>query len=228
MNPDRASDNAEARVLAEHAAAVQALSMDATDALQATLRDLRALLLVADPEAARRSVGFWGRLIGRDIRLRAEARMLRERSGVLLIRAEGQVARLREHHAALALRAERLNEAISALRAEMETLGRSSSEDGNDEQRQRQLARLTTLHATTVITASQLRLVAAGALAVAERHAQQLPRLALLLAQQRGVQSGDGQGMQLSSARQALDELEACIDHLPAPAKPANQTQEIP
>lgn len=226
MSPDRASD-AEARVLAEHAAAVQALGLDATEAVQTILRDLRALLLVADPDAARRSVGFWGRLIGRDIRLRAEARALRERSGVLLIRAESQVERLREHHAALTLRAERLNEAMSALRVEMESLARLPSTDGDD-RRQRQLAHLTTLHTTTALTASQLQLVAAGTRAVAERHAQQLPRLALLLAQQRGVQSGSGQGMQLSSARQALDELEACIDHLPAPAKPANQTQEIP
>lgn len=224
MNPDRV-EGAEARLLAEHAAAVQALGVDATEALQSTLRDLRALLLIADPQAARRSVGFWGRLIGRDIRLRAEAQALRERGGVLLIRAEGQVARLREHHATLALRAERLNEAMAALRAEMETMARSPSTDGDDERR---LAHLTTLHATTTITASQLQLLAAGALAVAERHAQQLPRLALLLSQQRGVRSGSQQGMQLSSARQALDELEACIEDLPSPAMPANQTQENP
>lgn len=224
MNPDRV-EGAEARLLAEHAAAVQALGVDATEALQSTLRDLRGLLLIADPQAARRSVGFWGRLIGRDIRLRAEAQALRERGGVLLIRAEGQVARLREHHATLALRAERLNEAMAALRAEMETMARSPSTDGDDERR---LAHLTTLHATTTITASQLQLLAAGALAIAERHAQQLPRLALLLSQQRGVRSGSQQGMQLSSARQALDELEACIEDLPSPAMPANQTQENP
>ncbi|MGN6224388.1 hypothetical protein [Pseudoxanthomonas sp.] len=227
MNPDRV-EGTEARLLAEHAAAVQALGVDATEALQSTLRDLRGLLLIADPQAARRSVGFWGRLIGRDIRLRAEAQALRERGGVLLIRAEGQVARLREHHATLALRAERLNEAMAALRAEMETMARSPSTDGDDERRQRRLAHLTTLHATTTITASQLQLLAAGALAIAERHAQQLPRLALLLSQQRGVRSGSQQGMQLSSARQALDELEACIEDLPSPAMPANQTQENP
>lgn len=224
MNPDRV-EGAEARLLAEHAAAVQALGVDATEALQSTLRDLRGLLLIADPQAARRSVGFWGRLIGRDIRLRAEAQALRERGGVLLIRAEGQVARLREHHATLALRAERLNEAMAALRAEMETMARSPSTDGDDERR---LAHLTTLHATTTITASQLQLLAAGALAIAERHAQQLPRLALLLSQQRGVRSSSQQGMQLSSAWQALDELEACIEDLPSPAMPANQTQENP
>lgn len=228
MSHDRAG-GAEAAVLAEHAAAVQALSVDATDALQATLRDLRALLLVADPHAARRGVGFWGRLIGRDIRLRAEARALGERSAVLLIRAEGQVTRLREHHAALAHRAERLNDAMAALRTEMEALARAPSVGDADEGgRERRLAHLATLHATSAITASQLQLIAAGALSVAERHAQQLPRLALLLAQQRGIQSGSGQGMQLSSARQALDELEACIRHLPSPAAPKNQTQEIP
>ncbi len=226
MNPDRDGD-AEARVLAEHAAAVQALNLDATDALHATLRDLRALLLIADPRAAGRSVGFWGRLIGRDIRLRAEARTLRERSGVLLIRAEGQVTRLREHHAALTLRAARLNEALSSLGSDIDALAGSPSRQGDDH-RERRLARLTTLHAAATITASQLQLLAAGAQTVAERHAQQLPRLALLLSQQRGAQSGSQQGMQLSSARQALDELEACIEHLPAPATPANQTQENP
>lgn len=227
MNPAPAGD-AEARVLAEHAAAVQVLGTGATDALQATLRDLRALLLIADPGAARRNAGFWGRLIGRDIRMDAEARALREGSGVLLLRAESQVARLREHHAALALRAERLNEALAGLRAEIEALSDPSSRDGEDDGRERRLARLGTLHATCAVTAGQLQLVAAGTLAVAERHAQQLPRLTLLLAQHRGVQSGSGQGMQLSSARQALDELEACIDHLPSPAKPENKTQEIP
>lgn len=76
--------------------------------------------------------------------------------------------------------------------------------------------------------------VAANALAIAERHAQQLPRLTVLLDQQLGVAAGAGHGMQLSSAMQTIDALEAHIEHLPAPpvvsATPARttHTQEAP
>ena len=45
--------------VAEHAAAIRALAQAGAGDLQATLRDLRTVLLSADPRALRRSVGFW-------------------------------------------------------------------------------------------------------------------------------------------------------------------------
>ena len=71
-------------------------------------------------------------------------------------------------------------------------------------------------------------------IAIAERHAQQLPRLTVLLDQQLGVAAGAGHGMQLSSAARAIDALEGHIEHLPAPppasaaAARTTHTQEAP
>ena len=46
--------------------------------IQATLRDLRTVLLSTDAGALRKSVGFLGRLLGRDIDLQAQSDALRE------------------------------------------------------------------------------------------------------------------------------------------------------
>lgn len=221
--------------LATHAAAIQALAQSSADDLQATLRDLRTVLLSADPRALRRSVGFWGRLIGRDIRLAAEARSLRERSGILLRQAGFEASRLRNQHATLATHARQLREACAQLQQEIDGLARQQAmEEGDTPAGSSRLAHLITLRSAYEITASQLDLVAANALAIAERHAQQLPRLTVLLDQQLGVAAGAEHGMQLSSAMRTIDALEAHIEHLPAPsvvpATPARATpaQEAP
>lgn len=220
----------EATVLADHAGAIRALGAADAGGLLETLRDLRAALLSADAHALRRSVGFWGRLIGRDIRLGAEARALRERSGVLLVRAQAQATRLRDQHAVLAGHAARLRQACALLQHDIDAQAAAFSGDAAPTPSAR-LDHLVALRTAYEITASQLDLVAANALAVAERHAQQLPRLAVLLDQQQGVAAGATQGMQLSSARRTIDELEAYIDHLPAPTTvqaPENPAQEVP
>ena len=217
--------------VAEHAAAIRALAQAGAGDLQATLRDLRTVLLSADPRALRRSVGFWGRLIGRDIRLAAEARSLRERSGILLRQAGFEASRLRNQHATLVTHAQQLREACAKLQHEIDGLAHqhATTEGGIP-----RLTHLITLRSAYEVTASQLDFVAANALAIAERHAQQLPRLTVLLDQQLGVAAGAGHGMQLSSAMQTIDALEAHIEHLPAPpvvsATPARttHTQEAP
>ncbi|TQM05772.1 hypothetical protein FB548_3515 [Pseudoxanthomonas sp. 3HH-4] len=221
--------------LAAHAAAIQALAQSGADDLQATLRDLRTVLLSADPRALRRSVGFWGRLIGRDIRLAAEARSLRERSGILLRQAGFEASRLRNQHAMLATHARQLREACAQLQQEIDGLARQQAmAEGDTPAGSLRLAHLITLRSAYEITASQLDLVAANALAIAERHAQQLPRLTVLLDQQLGVAAGADHGMQLSSAMRTIEALEAHIEHLPAPsvvsATPARATpaQEAP
>lgn len=220
----------EATTLADHAGAIRALGAADTGGLLETLRDLRAVLLSADARALRRSVGFWGRLIGRDIRVEAEARALRERSGVLLVRAQAQAARLRDQHAVLTGHATRLRRACALLQHDIDAQADAVAGQAPTASPAR-LDHLVALRAAYEITARQLELVAANALAVAERHAQQLPRLAVLLGQQQGVAAGVVQGMQLSSARRTIDELEACIDHLPAPnavPAPENPAQEVP
>lgn len=209
--------DADAIGLAEHAAAIRALAQAGAGDLQATLRDLRTVLLSADPRALRRSVGFWGRLIGRDIRLAAEARSLRERSGILLRQAGFEASRLRNQHASLATHAQRLREACAQLQHEIDGLARRQATEEGGAPR---LAHLVMLRSAYEITASQLDLVAAHALAIAERHAQQLPRLTVLLDQQFGVAAGADHRMQLSSAMRTIDELEAHIEHLPPPAAP--------
>ncbi len=219
--------------LAEHAAAIRALAQAGAGDLQATLRDLRTVLLAADPRALRRSVGFWGRLIGRDIRLAAEARALRERSRILLRQAGFEAERLRHQHATLSEHAQRLRAAGTRLQAEIDALARRQATAASHAGTSR-LAHLITLRSAYDITISQLDIVAANALAIAERHAQQLPRLTVLLDQQLGVAASAGHGIQLSSATRAIDELEAHIEHLPAPpaaaaaAARATHAQEAP
>jgi hypothetical protein len=234
VNPSTAMD-ADAPGLTEHAAAIRAMAQAGAGDLQGTLRDLRTVLLSADPRALRRSVGFWGRLIGRDIRLAAEARSLRERSGILLRQAGFEATRLRHQHETLAAHAQRLRDACAHLQQEIDGLARQqATAEGGTPAGTSRLAHLVTLRSAYEITASQLDLVAANALAIAERHALQLPRLSVLLDQQQGVAAGAGHGMQLSSAMRTIDELEAHIEHLPAPpATPAvaaqqTNTQEAP
>ena len=219
--------------LAEHAAAIRALAQAGAGDLQATLRDLRTVLLSADPRALRRSVGFWGRLIGRDIRVAAEARALRERSGLLLRQAGIQAEHLRRQHATLSEHAQRLRAAGVRLQQEIDDLACQQA-TADPQAGASRLAHLITLRSAYDITLQQLDIVAANALAIAERHAQQLPRLTVLLDQQLGVTAGAGHGMQLSSAARAIDELEAHIEHLPAPppasaaAARTTHTQEAP
>lgn len=234
MNPQIATD-ADAPGLADHAAAIRALAQAGAGDLQSTLRDLRTVLLSADPRALRRSVGFWGRLIGRDIRLAAEARSLRERSGILLRQAGFEAERLHRQHATLSGHAQRLRDACVQLQQEIDSLARrQAAAEGGTPAGTSRLAHLVTLRSAYEITASQLDLVAANALAIAERHAQQLPRLSVLLDQQHGVAAGKGHGMQLSSAMRTIDELEAHIEHLPVPsaaqatAAQRTQPQEAP
>lgn len=234
MNPPSATD-ADVTGLAEHAAAIRALAQAGAGDLQATLRDLRTVLLSTDPRELRRSVGFWGRLIGRDIRLAAAARALRERSGILLRQAGFEASRLRNQHATLATHARQLREACTQLQQEIGRLARQqATTEGDTPAGTSRLAHLVTLRSAYEITASQLDLVAANALAIAERHAQQLPRLTVLLDQQLGVAAGARHGMQLSSAMRMIEALEAHIEHLPAPsvapatAACATQAQEAP
>ena len=234
MNPSSAMD-ADVAGRADHAAAIRALAQAGAGELQTALRDLRTVLLSADPGALRRSVGFWGRLIGRDIRLAAEARALRERSGVLLRQAAAEAARLRDQHVTLVAHAQRLHDACAVLQQEIDTLARQqATPDGATHAGTSRLTHLVTLRSAYEITASQLDILAANALAIADRHAQQLPRLAVLLDQQQGVTAGAAHGMQLSSATRTIDELEAHIEHLPMPTAAAaagtqgTQPQEAP
>lgn len=232
MNPLQAAGGIdamgdEAIAAAGHAAAVEALARAGAGGLQHALRDLRAVLLSAEPEALRRSVGFWGRLLGRDIVLGAKADALRERAGVLLRQAGEEAERLHRQHDVLQAHSQRLRAACDGLQRDIDTLahGKATADAARADAIARRQAHLATLRAAFAITASQLDVVAANARTVAERHAELLPRLAVLLEQQRGVRAGAEQGMRLSSARRTLDELERHIEHLPTPATQAAAPQ---
>lgn len=216
---------ADAMAAADHAAAIAALRREASaEALQATLRDIRAVLLSADPKAMRRSVGFIGRLLGRDIVLGAEADALRERLGVLVMQAAAHAERLRQsrddleaHRLRLAAAGEALSREIDALAAHRPASDADpASPLANAVERRR--AHLATVRDAYAITAGQLGIVAHNAGAIAERYAGLLPRLALLLDQQRGLRAGAALGMQLSSAHRMIDALDQYIAHHPSPA----------
>lgn len=213
--------SAEATARREHASAVLALGQAGHAGLQQALQDLRTLLLSTDARALRRSVGWWGRLIGRDIQLDAESKALRERSGVLLHHATAAAEQLRDQHAVLGTQAARLREACNALQAEEDTLRLTVTQADDGGVAERRIAHLAALRLACTLTMAQLDLVAANALAIAERHAQQLPRLAMLFEQQRGLQAGKQNALRLSSVQDTLDQLQASLDATPQPATPA-------
>lgn len=220
MSQDAAA-SAEATARREHASAVLALGQAGHAGLQQALQDLRTLLLSTDARALRRSVGWWGRLIGRDIQLDAESKALRERSGVLLHHATLAAEHLRDQHGLLRAQAARLRDASAALQIEEDALRRAATPTDDAGVGERRIAHLAAMRLACTLTLAQLDLVAANAQAIAERHAQQLPRLALLLEQQRGLQAGKQNALQLSSLQDTLDELQASLDTTPQPPAPA-------
>lgn len=201
---------------ADHSAATTALRHASSVDLRDTLRELRTAVMSVEPQTLRRSVGFWGRLIGRDIVLDAEARDLRERSTLLLRKAEGHINALHCQHDELKVHAARLQHAIEALQPVIDALAAnlvtSSDEDLPAQARAARFAHLVTLRTTYSITTSQLAVVAGNMLTVADRCSLMLPRIAVLLDQHRALNDSRDETMRLSSARQVLDELDRHVD----------------
>ena len=92
----------------------EALDRAAAAALVARLDELRRALEAGHPRLARRRTGLMGRLLGRDVQAEAEARQLRDRLGVLLVRADAEAGAVR---ARVALQQALLGEVEAAVQA---------------------------------------------------------------------------------------------------------------
>jgi uncharacterized protein YaaN involved in tellurite resistance len=150
------------------------------------LQAIHRIVLAAEPAALRRSVGWLGRLLGRDITLQVEANALRSELGVHVLQARQQLGRLAEHDQQL--------EALGvALRAAIEELDRQSSrlvgQPPTDEQ-QRGLHHLATLSTSLSTTASHLGLMVIHHRQLTQRARRILPHVEMLLDQQRMLRAG--------------------------------------
>ena len=204
---DEASLLDAARRAQAEAASLQSPAHD----IQATLRDLHAVLLSTDARALRSSVGFIGRLLGRDIDLQAQSDALREQLALLVLQARQRGEALERH-----------NNALAALRGRMaaiaETLGTLiAGADASDPSAAASHERLRMLDATRTgcaLTAAQLDLLERNGRALAARYQHMLPTVEGLLVQHRAVLAGQRDAIGLRDAAALVASLESALPTL--------------
>jgi hypothetical protein len=203
----------EARLLdaARRAQAEAASLQSPAHDIQATLRDLRTVLLSTDAGALRKSVGFMGRLLGRDIDLQAQSDALRERLALLVLQARQRGEALERHNHALAAQRDRLAaiaDRIGALIADV---------DANDPAATARHERLRMLDATRTgcaLTAAQLDQLERNGRALAVRYQHMLPTVEGLLVQHRAVLAGQRDAIALRGAAELVASVESAIPML--------------
>lgn len=207
----------EGNVSDEHGARHRKLLQDANAALAALpaglllegVKTIHRILLAANPKALRGSVGWFGRLLGRDIVLQAESKGLRHELGVHVLQARKQLGTLAAHVLQLQALGNEMQAAIdgvgqqSALLADEIVLGNNSSDST------RQLQHLATLAASLRITTSHIELILLNHRDLIQRVEQMLPRVELLLDQQRMLQNGM---TEQTAFQAAASSLEAFLD----------------
>lgn len=148
----RAATTAQSDALAAHPVA---------DTLLALLRDMRTVLLADNPAAVRRSVGWFGRLLGNDIELTAEAEQLQQQAGVLAQRAHEALRQSHSDLEQLKHHLARLQQVQQQLQQAREALLQAADAASGDLPKQRLTARahhLQQLLATTDLSTRQLQL----------------------------------------------------------------------
>lgn len=219
---------------ANHASAVAALGTSpAAEALE-TIRAVRTVLLSTNPEALRRSVGFFGRLLARDITLEAQANVLRGQLGVLARRASAQIQELHHYCAGLAEHSQRLREAADALTLDADGLGaqhvmlHANSDAALAEAAARRIQHLIMLRSVYGVTATHLDLVADNTRDIAKRYDELIPRLKTLLDQDRGIRAGTDLALRISSTHRLIDILDQRITRNLSDTPPAVQGPPAP
>ena len=204
---------------ARHAQAEAASLQSPAHDIQATLRDLHAVLLSTDAGALRKSVGFVGRLLGRDIDLQAQSNALREQLALLVLQARQRGEALDLHNQALASKRDLLAaiaERLGALIAGIDT---------NDPSAAASHERLRKLEATRTgceLTAAQLDLLGQNGRALALRYQHMLPTVEGLLVQHRAVLAGQRDAIGLRDAAALVASVESA---LPTLAPSTTETQ---
>lgn len=176
-------------------------------ALLESVQAIHRILLAADPKALRRSVGWFGRLLGRDIVLHAESEALRHELGVHVVQAHGQLDALAENTRELQACGNELHVAINDL-DQQSTLLAGLVVSGGSKEHSRQLQHLATLAASVRITASHLELTLLNHRDLIQRVEQMLPRVELLLDQQRMLRAGLSEPAAFAAATHSLEAVQ--------------------
>ena len=187
--------------------------------IQATLRDLHAVLLSTDAAALRKSVGFLGRLLGRDIDLQAQSDALREQLALLVLQARQRGEALERHNLALAALRNRLAAIAESLGA---LIAGVDANDPSEAASQERLRKLEATRAGCALTAAQLDLLERNGRALAVRYQHMLPTVEGLLVQHRAVLAGQRDAIGLRDAAALVASVESALPAL-APSQPANQ-----
>ena len=176
-------------------------------ALLESVQTIHRILLAADPKAFRRSVGWLGRLLGRDIVLHAESESLRHELGVHVVQAHGQLDALAESDLQLQGCGNELHAAINDL-DQQSTLVAGLVVAGASNEHPRQLQHLATLAASVRITASHLELTLLNHRDLIQRVEQMLPRVEMLLDQQRMLRAGLSEHAAFAAATHSLEAVQ--------------------
>lgn len=213
--PDEASLLDAARRAQAESASLQSPAHD----IQATLRNLHTVLLSTDARALRKSVGFFGRLLGSDIDLQAQSDAMRAQLAVLLLQARQRGDALDHHnHALVALRAEltMIADRLGAL------IGDADAEHDAGRASQERLRMLETVRNGCALTAAQLEILAQNGHALAARYRHMLPTVEGLLVQHRAALAGQRDAASLRDAAALVASVEAAV---PASITPPSEIQ---
>lgn len=200
-----------------HRAAIDAYRRSPVPALLQTVEALHKTLLAADPATLRRSVGWFGRLIGRDITLQAEGAALRHQLGVHARTAGEQIASLHAYRDFLSQHQGAMQSAAADLDAAADAL-----EPAADQPEQQPAIGQRQHHLRTV--AQAYRLTAAHLQATLLNHDQLLghlalllPRVQLLLEQDRMLRDTHARQSALSQAHTATEVMRTLLLQRPDP-----------
>ncbi len=215
-DPASAPDMDALLVQREHGARHRKLLQDANAELAASpapalldsVQTIHRILLAANPKTLRGSVGWFGRLLGRDIVLQAESDALRSELGVHVLQARQQLEGLAEHDRQLQALGVELRAAIDGVGQQSALLAGEIVAGDNGSDSTRQLQHLATLDASLRITASHIELTLLNHRDLIQRVEQMLPRVELLLDQQRMLQAGLTEQAAFAAATHSLEALQ--------------------
>ncbi|HSD16479.1 MAG TPA: hypothetical protein VLC71_04350 [Thermomonas sp.] len=216
---DRSFDEAGLLDAARRAQAEAAALRSPAHDIQATLRDLHAALLSTDAVALRKSVGFFGRLIGRDIDLQAQSTALREQLALLVLQARQRGEALDRHNHALAA----LRDSLASIATDFGAL--IAGVDAHTPSTSTSHERLRMLDATRTacaLTATQLDLLERNGRTLAARYQHMLPTIEGLLVQHRAVLAGQRDAIGLRDAAALVASVESTLPVL-APSNTETQ-----
>ena len=214
--PDPDAGDVQATQGAHHRRLLQetnaALASSPAPALLGCMQTIHGIVLAADPKALRRSVGWFGRLLARDITLQSRADALRSQLGLHLLQA-------RRHLQALEANDQHLQELGVALRGAINALGRQAAllaaRAAHDEEIEshpgdgaRRLQHLAALATSLTTTASHLEFTVRHHHALCERVQQMLPQVELLVDQQRMLRAGLTEQAALRAATSSIETLQ--------------------